>query len=319
MLPGACDRFTAAAKQFLHMRALDSRDSMQAALNLSRELRSWIVHNLERGCPPEQLVSGMVGQSFEPAVARALIAAFAEAHRDGAPLPGESIVVEIPATATRARSRLAPGNTLPAADRTVAVVMRMERPIVAVLDKVLEAHECDRLIALARARLRPSTVLDPHSGKNVEAEHRDSEGMFFTLGETPFIDTLDRRLSAIMNAPVENGEGLQVLRYGRAARSAPHFDFLVPSSDANRASIARSGQRVSTLIVYLNDVPAGGETVFSEIGLAISPRKGQGLYFEYADSEGRLDALSAHAGAPVAEGEKWAATKWMRSRRFVPA
>jgi prolyl 4-hydroxylase len=26
-----------------------------------------------------------------------------------------------------------------------------------------------------------------------------------------------------------------------------------------------------------------------------------------------------HAGAPVKRGEKWALTKWMRQRRFVPA
>ena len=27
---------------------------------------------------------------------------------------------------------------------------------------------------------------------------------------------------------------------------------------------------------------------------------------------------SLHASAPVAEGEKWVVTKWMRQRRFVP-
>jgi prolyl 4-hydroxylase len=122
-----------------------------------------------------------------------------------------------------------------------------------------------------------------------------------------------------MNTPLENGEGLQVLRYGPGARTEPHFDFLIPSNASNRASIARSGQRTSTLIVYLNDVAAGGETVFPEVGLNVSARQGNGLYFEYANSRGQVDRRSLHAGAPVAEGEKWVVTKWVRERRFVSA
>ncbi|MGZ5584529.1 MAG: 2OG-Fe(II) oxygenase [Usitatibacter sp.] len=292
---------------------------MEAVLNIAPQLRSWIVHNLERGCAPEQLVGGMVEQAFEPAIARALVEAFVRSRRDGAPEPRESVVIELPPPDAPPTQRLPSGARIDAGDRMIPVVMRMQRPVIALLEDVLDACECDRLVALARTRLRPSTVVDPATGLDRVAGHRDSEGMFFALGETPFIDALDRRFSAIMGMPVENGEGLQVIRYGPRAASAPHFDFLVASNDANRASLARSGQRVSTLIAYLNDVAAGGDTVFPELGLAVSPRKGHGLYFEYADSAGRLDVLSAHAGGAVSEGEKWAVTKWMRERRFVPA
>jgi prolyl 4-hydroxylase len=243
-----------------------------------------------------------------------------QARALGAPLPGESVSIEAPVErSVEGFERLGRGTRLHAADREVPVLMRMRDPTVALLGAVLDADECARLMALARPRLRPSTVVDPATGAEREAAHRTSEGMFFALGETPFIAALDRRLSAIMRMPVENGEGLQVLRYGPGAESRPHFDFLVPSNPANRESIARSGQRVSTLIVYLNDVPAGGETVFPEIGLAASPRAGNGLYFEYCGIGGALDGRSAHAGAPVTAGEKWAMTKWMRERPFIAA
>jgi prolyl 4-hydroxylase len=122
-----------------------------------------------------------------------------------------------------------------------------------------------------------------------------------------------------MNRPAENSEGLQVLHYRPGAEYPPHFDFLVPSNSASSQSIARSGQRVSTLIVYLNDVPEGGETVFPEAGLSVVPRRGNGLYFEYTNSLMQVDVRSAHGGAPVTQGEKWIVTKWMRSRRFIPA
>src|SRR5438132_8623282 len=101
--------------------------------------------------------------------------------------------------------------------------------------------------------------------------------MFFTLEETPFIAKLDQRISSLMSLPVPNGEGLQVLRYRPGGHTAPHFDFLQPSNAVNQASVTRSGQRVSTLIIYLNDVLSGGETIFPEVGLSITPRRGSGV------------------------------------------
>jgi prolyl 4-hydroxylase len=71
--------------------------------------------------------------------------------------------------------------------------------------------------------------------------------------------------------------------------------------------------------VYLNDVRSGGETYFPEIGVEVAPREGNGLYFEYTNARGELDARSAHGAAPVVEGEKWVVTKWVRERRFVAA
>ena len=62
-----------------------------------------------------------------------------------------------------------------------------------------------------------------------------------------------------MNMPVDHGEGLQVLRYGMGTRYTSHFDFLVPNNVASEESLRRSGQRVSSLVTYLNDVPGGGD------------------------------------------------------------
>jgi prolyl 4-hydroxylase len=254
----------------------------------------------------------MVEQKFEPNVAHALVEAFVRARGAGGPLPEHSVALDLPSPEyVYEAPRLAPGS--------VKVLARMDRPVVAVLEGVLRSGECEELIALAHPRLAPSTVVDPETGRDTVAEYRDSLGMFFRPAETPLIERLERRFAAIMNTPLENGEGLQVLRYGPGARTEPHFDFLIPSNASNRASIARSGQRTSTLIVYLNDVAAGGETVFPEVGLNVSARQGNGLYFEYANSRGQVDRRSLHAGAPVAEGEKWVVTKWVRERRFVSA
>jgi prolyl 4-hydroxylase len=204
-------------------------------------------------------------------------------------------------------------------DREIRVLARLQQPVLALLGDVMSAEECKQLIELARPRLKPSTIVDLQSGQDVVTAYRNSLGMFFRLQETAFIARLDRRISELMNLPVENGEGLQVLYYPTGAASAPHVDFLQISNEANRASIARSGQRVSTLVTYLNDVPAGGETSFPELGWAATPCLGHAVYFEYCDSRGLVDWRSVHAGNPVLEGEKWVASKWMRQRRFASA
>ncbi|MGD0958260.1 MAG: 2OG-Fe(II) oxygenase [Methylomonas sp.] len=294
---------------------------MSMIVNFSPELSAWIQHNLDRGCNLHDLVKTMVEQKFDPKIAHALVDAFATARSFGNPPPSGFIELDAAAdTYIYETPRLASAGVIRTYDREIRVLLRMQQPIVALLENVLSPTECEQIINLARARLQPSTVVDPVSGENKVAEHRDSEGMFFNLNETPFIAVLDKRISEIMNCPIEHGEGLQVLRYGVNAKNTPHFDFLAPSNQANRDSLARSGQRISTLVVYLNEVSSGGETVFPELGgLAVSPKPGNAVYFEYANSLRQVDLKSVHAGAPVYAGEKWALTKWMRERRFIPA
>jgi len=281
-------------------------------------LGEWVAHNLREGCPPASLVEAMHAKDMPADAATAIVDAFVLALRTGSAPPTDAVTVAAPYRYDET-PMLRPGTSIRTADRTIRVAARMARPVVAVLNDVLSAPECEELIALARPRLAPSTTVDPQTGRDRVGDERSSFGMFFRLQENAFIARLDQRVSALMNLPVENGEGLQVLCYPAGAQSMPHFDFLVPSNPANQASLARSGQRVSTLVSYLNDVEEGGETVFPEAGWSVSPQRGNAVYFEYCNSLGQVDHASLHAGGPVLRGEKWVATKWMRQRRFVTA
>jgi prolyl 4-hydroxylase len=192
-------------------------------------------------------------------------------------------------------------------------------PVLAVLTEVLSAEECAALIEMARPRLTPSTLVDPRTGRTVVSEQRQSSGMFFRPGENELIARIDERFATVTGLPAAHGEGLQILHYAQGAGSAPHYDWLQPSSEANRASIARSGQRICTLVAYLNDVPGGGETAFPELGWSVSPRRGSAVYFQSCDGQGQLYPASVHHSLPVVEGEKWVATKWTRTAPFVSA
>jgi prolyl 4-hydroxylase len=168
------------------------------------------------------------------------------------------------------------------------------------------------LIDLSRPKLSRSTTVDPNTGGYQVIAARSSEGTFFLRGENTLVTSIEKRLSVLTGMPIENGEGLQILHYGVEGEYQPHFDYFEPKEAGSAAHLRRGGQRVSTLIMYLNTVDAGGETIFPDIGLAVAARKGGGVYFSYCDSQENLDRRTLHGGAPVKRGEKWIATHWLR-------
>ncbi|HEY0464428.1 MAG TPA: 2OG-Fe(II) oxygenase [Polyangiaceae bacterium] len=295
---------------------------MASVVRFSPDLSAWLGQCLSEGQSPAALVQIMIGEGMDPRVARAIVDAFVFARRRGLPLPLDALTLEdedeLPEY-VYAEPRLPLRARFETSDRSVPVLSRLEQPVVVVLANVFSPEECAQLIEQARPRLVPSTIVNPYSGRDEVAAQRTSLGMFFRLEENPLIARLDRRVAELMQLPLENGEGFQVLHYPVGSEASAHFDFLLPSNDANRASLARSGQRVSTLITYLNEVESGGATTFPKAGLSVLPVRGNAVYFEYCNHAGQLDHQSLHAGAPVHSGEKWVATKWMRQQKFVSA
>jgi prolyl 4-hydroxylase len=283
-------------------------------------LSGWIVDSLDGGRTPAEIVQSLIDRRIHPRAAGAVVDAFVSARRDGRPVPADSVTIDTgsPDYVYEA-SRLRSGPRVETFDRTIDVVARSEKPMIAALAGVMTPEECAELVELARPRLEPSTIADARTGKDVVTEHRTSLGMFFRPMENDLVARLDRRLAEVTGLPAENGEGLQILYYAVGAQFPPHFDFVQPSNKANQESIARSGQRVSTLITYLNVVEGGGETAFPRAEWTVYPRQGSAVYFEYCNSRGQVDPRTLHAGCPMLRGEKWVATKWMRERRFVPA
>jgi prolyl 4-hydroxylase len=293
---------------------------MASVVRFSPDLSAWLGQSLTEGQTAGALVQVMIGERMDPRIARAIVDAFVLARQHGLPLPLDAVTMEDePPEYLYGEPRMPLRARFETSDRIVPVLSRLEQPLVVVLGNVFSPEECAELIEQARPRLEPSTIVNPYSGRDEVAAQRTSWGMFFRLQENPLVARLDRRIAELMQLPLENGEGFQVLHYPAGAEATAHFDFLAPSNDANRASLTRSGQRVSTLITYLNEVESGGATTFPKAGLTVLPVRGNAVYFEYCNQAGQLDQQSLHAGARVHGGEKWVATKWMRQRRFVSA
>lgn len=275
---------------------------------LSLEWQQWIRDNLARGCTVPSMVEMMVQADFEAGFAAACIAQVQEGSIASVTQTAQ-YVYEAPRFTVR-------GNVIATADREVHVSMRLSKPVIAVLDDLFSMDECDELIRLSRIKLQRSTIVDPTTGLETVIAERSSYGTFFNAGETGFISQLENRIAVVMNCPAENGEGLQILNYQVGAEYKPHFDYFPPGDPGSAVHLAKGGQRVSTLVIYLNDVEGGGETMFPDVGLSVTPKKGSAVYFEYCNSLGQTDPLSLHSGAPVVTGEKWIATKWMRQGRY---
>jgi prolyl 4-hydroxylase len=205
--------------------------------------------------------------------------------------------------------------TLHAGGRDVKVLTSMKLPRVVVFGGLLSDDECQAMVALARPRLARSETVDNSTGGNEVNAARTSEGMFFERGETPLIKRIEQRIAELLNWPVAHGEGLQVLRYRPGAEYRPHHDYFDPKHPGSVSILQRGGQRVGTLLMYLNSPEAGGATTFPDVGLEVAPVRGNAVFFSYDRAHPVTRTL--HGGAPVLAGEKWVATKWLRQGVFT--
>ena len=274
------------------------------------ELRQWIVDQAKTGRDPDAVLKSMMDSGWSEDVALAALeetlSGFLREHAqaNGLPVPvrvPEPDVIDTP-------------SSLVVEGHEIKVIMAMRNPRVVVFGNMLTFDECDELVALARQRLARSETVVTSTGSSEVNIARTSEGMFFGRGENEVCARFERRIAALLNWPIENGEGLQILRYQPGAEYKPHYDYFDPGHAGTPVILKRGGQRVATLVTYLNTPELGGATTFPDVHLEVAPVKGNAVFFSYDRPHPMTRSL--HGGAPVIEGEKWVATKWLREGRF---
>jgi prolyl 4-hydroxylase len=185
-------------------------------------------------------------------------------------------------------------------------------------ENVLPQLGCDYLINLSAPRLRPSLVVDPNTGQQVQNPVRSSHSMYFPPSMYDCVVAYVRSfMAAFAQLPADNAEPLSMLRYTPGQQYKPHQDYFVGTTATDEHTERQGGQRAVTVFAYLNDVEAGGETEFPEFNLKIHPGYGKAVKFMNLDSDGVPNPKTLHAGCPVIRGEKWLATFWFRQRPFA--
>lgn len=201
-------------------------------------------------------------------------------------------------------------------------------PLVLSVKGFLTEAECDWIQEIAAPMMAYSEVtLMDHDQGRPSTDFRTSQTAFLTISE-PEIRTIDQRTASLVRIPKSHQEPAQVLRYGNTEKYDTHHDYFDPtlySQDQRTLEMTEGGRknRMATVFWYLTTVPKGGETVFPYFdreansapmftsGLKVKPEKGKVIIFYSMTPDGRLDPYSLHGAAPVEEGIKWAANKWV--------
>ncbi|GHH96720.1 2OG-Fe(II) oxygenase [Neobacillus kokaensis] len=280
---------------------------MEKIAHISSELKDWILNTLKSGVHPEQIANAMIKKGFDPIFSYKTLLKLMNNN------PIETVIREPRPYLYEIPEICKKGTIISTSDRDIKVLMKIEKPFIVYLDNVLSDEECDRLIEISISRLKPSKVVDSVTGEIKTASGRTSSGTYYQLNETALIGRIEQRLAELTDFPIENGEGMQVLNYKVGEEYKPHFDYF----PENKIQLSTGGQRIGTVLMYLNNVQAGGETIFPKAGISVTPKKGSAVFFHYGNSEGQVDRMSLHSSIPVVEGEKWVATKWLRQSEIV--
>ena len=195
------------------------------------------------------------------------------------------------------------------------VTMYSADPILYVVNNFLSNDECEAFIEAANGKLKPSTVISPD--KHIQHESRTSENCWIEHDANEIVHEVSKRFSILVQMPIRNAEQYQLVYYKRGTEYKPHFDSFDFETEDGKKNWEPGGQRMITVIAYLNDVQEGGETGFPELGINVPPKKGDALVFhntlqEDAAAYPRINPRSLHGGMPVINGEKWMVNLWFR-------
>ncbi|GMH32459.1 hypothetical protein BSKO_00293 [Bryopsis sp. KO-2023] len=188
----------------------------------------------------------------------------------------------------------------------------------------LSDFECDHLKELGKPTLHASSVVDHDTGKPKPSNARTSQGTFLARGMDDVVSRVEERVAQVTMLPVSHQESMQILRYQQGEKYSPHHDFF---HHETHTSVSAGGQRIMTVLMYIETPLEGGETVFpradrrssgpgwsacARAGMSVKPIKGDAVMFYSLFPNGTADASSLHGSCPTLQGEKWSATKWIR-------
>ena len=176
---------------------------------------------------------------------------------------------------------------------------------------------CKWLIARVRDRMQHAVVNDPLGRQLATHPGRTNSYAGFTLIDADLVAPMLReRLATAAGVDVMAMEPPQVLHYAVGEQYMPHFDFLEPGLPGDAQAIHQHGQRIATLLIYLNDGFEGGETDFPLLGVRYKGGTGDALLFRNVTPAGAPDRRTKHAGLPPTSGDKWLFSQWVRDRPY---
>ncbi|XP_065062752.1 prolyl 4-hydroxylase subunit alpha-1-like isoform X1 [Rhopilema esculentum] len=213
-----------------------------------------------------------------------------------------------------------------------------DNPEVYILYDVINQKEIDFIKSLAKPKLTFAKAYDDF-GKMVTANYRICKSCGSLMSPNHFVSfqqsrstqlmyswlfyedtplqlhdqlkSLDRRCADVSGLSIDSAEELQVVNYGIGGQYEFHKDH---GEKGAPLDVHKDGNRIATLLFYLSDVEAGGETVFTKAGLSLKPKKGDAAFWFNLHRNNTGDWRTEHASCPVVSGSKWVMNKWFHMR-----
>ena len=146
---------------------------------------------------------------------------------------------------------------------------------------------------------------------------RTSTSWFCLYSHVP---TLLAKAHYVLGLDYENMEEPQIVRYKTGQEFSWHYD------EIPQQQLSNGGQRLATLLVYLNTLKEdeGGGTVFRDLKdiygntLTVRPKQGSALLFFPAYRDGKPDDRTLHKGE-VANAEKRIIQMWIHESKYKAA
>ena len=190
-----------------------------------------------------------------------------------------------------------------------------QRPRIAMVKRFISSATCDWLIERAKPHLQRAQTFALADGKAADDGARTNRAAEFLPGRIDTVLSFVRaRIAGFTGMSTGVLETSQVLHYSVGELYAPHYDFLDVRQAGHARQVAEHGQRVLTLLIYLNEGYGDGETYFPKLERGFKGRKGDALVFWNVTPDGAPDPLTLHMGSAPTRGEKWLFSQWIRMR-----
>jgi prolyl 4-hydroxylase len=145
------------------------------------------------------------------------------------------------------------------------------------------------------------------------------------------VSTLLIKMEHLLGLQLSNIEEPQIVRYQSQQQFSWHYDHLSVDETSSSSQNNNGGQRLATVLVYLNDC-IDAPTVFRDLRnsdddpqqqqpLAVAPVTGRALIFFPAYKDGRPDERTLHRGMPVIDDgrEKHLIQCWIHASAYRAA
>lgn len=166
-----------------------------------------------------------------------------------------------------------------------------------------------------RQRQRQPLQVNSKTFSTLAYSKRTSTTWFCHFHQVPTFLAKTKRL--LNNISVKQMEEAQIVRYRTGEEFSWHYDE-IPSGQ-----LFNGGQRIATLLVYLNTIEKGGGTIFRDLKdasgsmLTMRPKQGSALLFFPAFLDGTPDDRTLHKGE-IAVEQKMIAQMWIHQHEYTP-